>query len=308
MTATTMLDLTRPGKVLTVEQKRHYEKEGYIVVRNAVPVSEIEKYRQRFQELCEAEHPPKTMTIMRDITIAKSEFKKGDSKNITKVQDFATDPVLFSYCKYRPICDIVGDIIGQNSLVAMHTMLINKPPDSGNLTSRHPLHQDLQYFPFRPADSICCAWTAMEKITRANGCLVVVPGTHKGELLEHGYPEWEGGVNKAYHGILSYSPDMPRLHVEMEAGDTVFFHPILIHGSGVNRTAGFRKAISCHYANGDICKYVDLKGTTAEFTSNEIVEMAKKKFASYGMTDVEVDFADIWRFRARAVNGSRGNL
>ena len=72
----------------------------------------------------------------------------------------------------------------------MHTMLINKPPDtgsfhcllyykpqrsyfptfhlvlSGSLTSRHPLHQDLEYFPFRPADFVCCAWTAMEKITR----------------------------------------------------------------------------------------------------------------------------------------------
>jgi len=45
-------------------------------------------------------------------------------------------------------------------------------------------------------------------------------------------------VNKAYHGIQNYDPSMPRLHVEMEAGDTVFFHPILIHGSGANRTDG----------------------------------------------------------------------
>jgi ectoine hydroxylase-related dioxygenase (phytanoyl-CoA dioxygenase family) len=36
----------------------------------------------------------------------------------------------------------------------------------------------------------------MQRVTRENGCLVVIPGTHKGELLEHGYPEWEGGVNK----------------------------------------------------------------------------------------------------------------
>jgi hypothetical protein len=36
----------------------------------------------------------------------------------------------------------------------MHTMLINKPPDPGTLTSRHPLHQDLYYFPFRPADKV----------------------------------------------------------------------------------------------------------------------------------------------------------
>ena len=69
--------------------------------------------------------------------------------------------------------------------------MINKPPDPGTQTSRHPLHQDLYYFPFRPANRIVCAWTAMEHIHRGNGCLVVLPGTHKGPLLEHGYPKWE---------------------------------------------------------------------------------------------------------------------
>ena len=29
--------------------------------------------------------------------------------------------------------------------------------------------------------------------------------------------------------------------VEMEEGDTVFFHPVLLHGSGANRTQHFRK-------------------------------------------------------------------
>jgi len=31
----------------------------------------------------------------------------------------------------------------------------------------------------------------MEKINRQNGCLVVLPGTHKGELEAHEYPDWE---------------------------------------------------------------------------------------------------------------------
>ena len=62
---------------------------------------------------------------------------------------------------------------------------------SGKKTSRHPLHQDLHYFPFRPSNSIVCAWTAMEHIDRNNGCLVVLPGTHKGPLQPHDYPQWE---------------------------------------------------------------------------------------------------------------------
>ena len=51
----------------------------------------------------------------------------------------------------------------------------------------------------------------------------------------------KGGVNKMYHGITTFDPNAHMVHLEMEAGDTVFFHPILIHGSGMNRTAGFRK-------------------------------------------------------------------
>lgn len=54
-------------------------------------------------------------------------------------------------------------------------------------------------------------------------------------------PSTQGGVNKMYHGIKDYNPKQPRVHLEMEKGDTVFFHPLLIHGSGMNRTQGFRK-------------------------------------------------------------------
>ena len=61
---------------------------------------------------------------------------------------------------------------------------------------------------------------------------------------------FQGGVNKAYHGIKDYDPEKyKRVHLEMEAGDTVFFHPILIHGSGMNRTEGFRKVKTISFDN-----------------------------------------------------------
>ena len=33
-------------------------------------------------------------------------------------------------------------------IMAMHTMLINKPPDPGMLSSRHPMHQGIIYYLF----------------------------------------------------------------------------------------------------------------------------------------------------------------
>ncbi len=53
------------------------------------------------------------------------------------------------------------------------------------------------------------------------------------------YPQ--GGVNKMYHGVKGWNPENKRIWVEMEEGDTVFFHPILLHGSGTNTSQGFRK-------------------------------------------------------------------
>ncbi|CAJ0952458.1 unnamed protein product [Ranitomeya imitator] len=112
-----------------------------------------------------------------------------------------------------------------------------------------------------------------------------------------------GGVNKLYHGIRDFDPNGPRVHLTMEKGDTVFFHPSLIHGSGMNKTAGFRKAISCHYASSD-CYYIDVKGTFQENIEKEIVELAKKR---YGM-DSDISLKDAWMAKARVVQGERINL
>jgi hypothetical protein len=50
--------------------------------------------------------------------------------------------VLFQYVSDPHILPYVQAIIGED-VKSVHTMLINKPPDVGLGSSRHPLHQDL---------------------------------------------------------------------------------------------------------------------------------------------------------------------
>ncbi|XP_069101597.1 uncharacterized protein [Argopecten irradians] len=230
------------------------------------------------------------------------------------------------------LVDYVEAFVGPN-IKAMHTMLINKPPDyPGMKSSRHPMHQDLYYFPFRPANRVVCAWTAMEKVNRQNGCLVVVPGTHKGRLLQHDYPEWEGGVNKFYHGVRDFDPESPRVHLEMGPGDTVFFHPLLIHGSGMNRTEGFRKAISCHYIKLHLFSGYLLSLYKTHLFSGYLLSLYKTPFVFrlspcgtsmvpvqqtiaddnsrhgqqkiYGIAKEDVDFSAVWKMRGRDIRGN----
>jgi len=280
--------------ILTKEQREQYEKDGYFVVKRLIPEQELEKYKERFIAIAngDVERSP-TMTMMRDIAIAKQKGK-GELA-ITKVQDFQDDDILFSYCKDPNVLKYVEGVIGAN-LRSVHTMLINKPPDVGLGSSRHPPHQDLWYFPFRPAEKIVASWTAMQHIDQENGCLCVEPGSHTGPLYKHEYPS-DGVVNKAYHGIQGMSEaDSKRLtNLIMEPGDTVFFHPLLIHGSGRNLSSRYRKAISCHYASADV-HFEDLDGTTQAEMAKEIEEMAMKK-------GIKITFNDIWRLKSRLVSG-----
>jgi ectoine hydroxylase-related dioxygenase (phytanoyl-CoA dioxygenase family) len=46
---------------------------------------------------------------------------------------------------------------------------------------------------------------------------------------------FQHSVNKAFHRVEGFE-DHPLIPLAMEKGDTVFFHPILIHGSGINKT------------------------------------------------------------------------
>ncbi|XP_046534943.1 phytanoyl-CoA dioxygenase, peroxisomal isoform X2 [Equus quagga] len=281
---------TQDNSVLTLQQRKFYEENGFLVIKKLVSDADIERFRNEFERICRKEVKPMGLMVMRDVTIAKSEYVPSE-KMITKVQDFQEDEELFRYCTLPEILKYVECFTGPN-IMAMHTMLINKPPDSGKKTSRHPLHQDLHYFPFRPSNNIVCAWTAMEHIDRNNGCLVVLPGTHKGSLKPHDYPQWQ-----------DYDENNTRVHLVMEKGDTVFFHPLLIHGSGRNKTQGFRKAISCHFASAN-CHYIDVKGTSQENIEKEVVRFANELFK----VKQDINLKDVWRFRARLVKGERINL
>jgi phytanoyl-CoA hydroxylase len=227
-----------------------YWKNGFVVVPGLLPEQDLQPWLGRLSDIVEGPvEPAEGMLVMRDVMVAKGKVKPGSRMEaIAKIQDFENDPVLDSYTTCAAVLDCVERIIGRD-VQTIHTMLINKPP---HVDGRHPLHQDLLYFPFRPADRIVASWTALERVTKEHGCLVVIPGSHRGELLVHENPAWED-LNGGYFGVRDLGDAMnDRIHLEMEPGDTVFFHPILVHGSGRNRTEGFRRAISAHYTGLDV--------------------------------------------------------
>lgn len=232
---------------LTAAQIGQYWRQGYLLLPGLVSEARLAGYERRFIACAKREaRPVGAMKIMRDVMVVKGAAAPDEPlAAVNKLINFEDDPHLYGYALEPALLAAVRCLIGAH-LFSISTNVFNKPP---GVDGRHPLHQDLRYFRIRPADKIVGVWTALGSTNRCNGCLAVMPGSHKGELLEHDCPDWTY-VNAGFLGVGGLDRQ-ERVHVEMAAGDTLLFHPLLIHGSGRNRSDACRRAISCHYAAAD---------------------------------------------------------
>ena len=234
--------------MLSEEQRESYQSNGYLLLQGLIDTESLERYNHRFIEFVEGKADPASeMKLMQDVMIAKGAVVPETPLHaINKLLNFEDDPDLYQYVRHPALFETVVELLGSHELYSIVTNIFNKPP---GVDGRHPLHQDLRYFRLRPPESIVATWTAILPSTRRSGCLAVIPGSHKGRLLKHANPDWEY-VNFAFYGIEA--PNLEdRVHIEMEPGDTLLFHPLLIHGSGRNRDTKFRRSISTHFARAD---------------------------------------------------------
>jgi phytanoyl-CoA hydroxylase len=241
--------------MLTSRQIADYSDQGYLIVPGLIDEADLARYEARFLSLASGVAPPVgDMKIMRDIMVVKGAVAPETPLHaINKMINFEDDPALYGYTTEPRLVEAVRDLLASDStseitrdIYSISTNVFNKPP---GVDGRHPLHQDLRYFRIRPADKIIGTWTAFGRTDRESGCLTVIPGSHRGPLLDHDYPDWEW-VNAGFYGVDRESTEgRERVYVEMAPGDTLLFHPLLIHGSGQNRSDRFRRAISSHYAS-----------------------------------------------------------
>ncbi len=127
---------------------------------------------------------------------------------------------------------------------AVQTMIYFKPPGSRG----QALHQDNFYLKAEPGTCVA-AWMALDRVDEANGCLQVVPGSHRWPILCT--EKADTTVSFTDVTVPLPAPDAA-VPVVMEPGDVLFFHGALVHGSAPNVTTDrFRRALIGHYIQGE---------------------------------------------------------
>ncbi|RYG37930.1 phytanoyl-CoA dioxygenase family protein [bacterium] len=123
---------------------------------------------------------------------------------------------------------------------AVQTMIYFKPPGARG----QALHQDQRYLRVEPGTCMA-AWLALDDTDEDNGCLTVVPGSNKFDMLCPGVSD----PTKSFTtDEITPPPGMQAVPLPMKRGDVLFFNGSLIHGSGPNHSdTRFRRIIVGHY-------------------------------------------------------------
>lgn len=152
------------------------------------------------------------------------------------------DPYYAAQAGNPQVLEILTAIIGK--LVRLSHTKINMKSANGGAALEW--HQDWAFAPHTNM-STCVASIMLDGASAANGAMQVIPGSHKGPLLDHHDEEgfFCGAVDTAEF-------DMSRtVLLEGPPGTVSFHHPMTLHGSSVNRSGDPRRILFYEYAASD---------------------------------------------------------
>ena len=197
---------------MTQDAAQTYAKEGFLTRVNLFGASEIDHYRACFDELEEREGREKCQIGL--------QARHLDEEFIWQM---ATDP---------RIVDAMQEVMGDDiMLLSTHFFCKYPDPEAKKFVA---WHQDVTYWGLQPPEAHT-AWVAVDDSDPENGCMRVIPGSHKNGIATHGESAQEGN-------LLSINQEIPDEYVdksnvvqlELKAGQISIHHGQTYHASNPN--------------------------------------------------------------------------
>ena len=234
------------GKMLTTDEIKQFNRDGYLVFPELLGEVKRQKYFSVFEELVEkcrslSSHRPPTWTLERDADGNPLPGVLHKVQGVCVVDfralDMASEPEIVSR---------VESLIGSDMAIFGTKFF---PKLAGGGTSVH-WHQDNYYFDSDSEQIISCG-IYLEDADTSNGCLRVIPGSHKEGMAEHNL----SGDTSA-KGFKVEIDASKAVDVICPGGTVVLFSANLLHGTNDNEsdTSSGRSRFSTawHYLNPDI--------------------------------------------------------
>ena len=208
-------------KALTDAQVRQYHEEGYCFPYRVLDTQEVADIRGQI-EAYEAAHGK----------------IGGLNRNKTHLLFRWLDDLI----RNRKLLDAVEDLIGPN-ILCWNTLVWIKEPGSKSYVG---WHQDSRYWGLTE-DKLVTAWIALSDASVEAGCMRVLPGSHKRELLEHEDRYYEDNMLTRGQEISEAIDDDDCVFMPLKAGEVSFHNIRTAHESGPNLSGDRRIGFSLHF-------------------------------------------------------------
>ncbi len=144
--------------------------------------------------------------------------------------------------RHAKILDAVEDLIGPD-ILCWNTFFWIKEPLSKSFVS---WHQDLRYWGLDTNDLVS-VWLALSPATLETGCMRVLPGSHKGDLLPHEDEYKPNNLLTRGQEVAVEVDEAKAVAMPLQPGEISIHNVRLAHASGPNRSTERRIGLSMHY-------------------------------------------------------------
>lgn len=214
--------------MLSDDEVAAYQRDGFVIAQELYDQAQMLQWKHLLQSLLDQER----------------EAQKDDPWDMTHsgVRVWMSDvihPTLRAAMKDHHVTPILQQIIGPN-VEFLSAKVVFKNQETSFAS---PWHQDWFYWEGATKTSI---WIAMDDATVANGCLKVIPGSHK-KLFPKKVVRENAFVNQIDAGDLA---DLRETTLQAKRGDAIFFHDHLVHASHPNTAKTDRWSLISTYRDG----------------------------------------------------------
>ncbi len=244
--------------------ERQWEEHGFFIVRGLFAASEAQRIESEIVDAIRNDPPTdhadeRVYSTTQDLLIypekAPSPIARNPEDFIAKVfnchivgasHDVATDD---------RITGPLGALLGADIDCFQSQFIFKNPGVIGQ-----PWHQDAYYFRYDRQPQVG-VWLALSSATIENGCLWILPGSHRSRRIHEHVPDRRPEGLQGYQEIVSEdtSTEQPVL---MQPGDVLFFHSYLMHRSTDNVADYRRSAMVYHYAEAGTRPVSDMAAAT----------------------------------------------
>lgn len=223
--------------------REFFHKNGYLIVENALSPEEVTTLRDEATRICRGDRGD-----VRGVTPAEPDEDDHDVLRRYLCIHFPhkISETMFGFLGHPAIADTLTNVIGPN-VKCMQSMLFIKASGKPG----QAWHQDEYFIPTRDR-SLTGAWIALDDATVENGCLWVIPGSHRHGII---WPQHEH--NDRRFDCTGEAIDFPytdddAIPVEVKAGSILFFNGYLLHRSLPNYAkTGYRRVLVNHYMSAE---------------------------------------------------------